>query len=264
MKKCNEIPKVIHYCWFGRNPLPAAAEKCIMSWREKCPEYTIVKWTEDNFDLSECPIYVQQAYRAKKWAFVTDYARLKIVYDNGGIYLDTDVELLKSLSPLLINSAFFGFEDEAYVATGLGFGAVKGAPILMDLMKDYEGINFVKDNGEYDLMSCPVRNLHVFQRYGLVQNNKLQALKGGIVILPTDFLCPLDTKTGLLHKTRNTISIHHYSATWCDEATLEGRKKWRRKNRWKYYRRFPIRLVKKILSESLYQKIRKKMIGEHN
>ena len=189
MKECNEIPKVIHYCWFGRNPLPAAAEKCIMSWREKCPEYTIVKWTEDNFDLSECPIYVQQAYRAKKWAFVTDYARLKIVYDNGGIYLDTDVELLKSLSPLLINSAFFGFEDEAYVATGLGFGAVKGAPILMDLMKDYEGINFVKDNGEYDLMSCPVRNLHVFQRYGLVQNNKLQTLKGGIVILPTDFLC---------------------------------------------------------------------------
>ena len=187
----------------------------------------------------------------------------KIVYDNGGIYLDTDVELLKSLSPLLINSAFFGFEDEAYVATGLDFGAVKGAPILMDLMKDYEGISFVKDNGEYDLMSCPVRNLHVFQRYGLVQNNKLQTLKGGIVILPTDFLCPLDTKTGLLHKTRNTISIHHYSATWCDEATLEGRKKWRRKNRWKYYRRFPIRLVKKILSESLYQKIRKKMIGEH-
>ena len=105
--------------------------------------------------------------------------------------------------------------------------------------------------------------IHFCKGFRLLQNNKLQTLKDGIVILPTDFLCPLDTKTGLLHKTKNTVSIHHYSATWCDEATLEGRKKWRRKNRWKYYRRFPIRLVKKILSESLYQKIRKKMIGEH-
>lgn len=262
MKTCHEIPKVIHYCWFGRNPLPAAAEKCIMSWRNKCPEYRIIKWTEDNFDLSSCPVYVQQAYKAKKWAFVTDYARLKIVHDNGGIYLDTDVELLKTLSPLLQNSAFFGFEDEAYIATGLGFGAVKGAPILKELMKDYEKIKFIKDNGEYDLMSCPLRNLHVFQEYGLVQNNKLQTLKGGILVLPTEYLCPLDTKTGLLHKTKNSYSIHHYSATWCDEKTLEGRKKWRRKNRWKYFQRFPIRLVKNILGDHLYQKIRTRVLYE--
>lgn len=256
----NRIPKVIHYCWFGRTLLPLSAQKCIESWKEKCPEYKIIKWTEDNFNLSECPVYVQQAYDAKKWAFVTDYARLKIVYDNGGIYLDTDVEVLKSLSPLLNNSAFFGFEDEAYVATGLGFGAVAHAQILQELMNDYRKSSFLKENGEYDLTSCPVRNLHVFQDYGLIQNNKLQRLKDGSLILPTEYLCPLDTKTGLLHKTKKTFSIHHYSASWCDDPTLQGREKWRRKNRWKYYRRFPIRMAKKILGRNFYQKIREMIL----
>ena len=252
----NRIPKVIHYCWFGRTLLPLSAQKCIESWKEKCPEYKIIKWTEDNFNLSECPIYVQQAYNAKKWAFVTDYVRLKIVYDNGGIYLDTDVEVLKSLSPLLNNSAFFGFEDEAYVATGLGFGAVAHAQILQELMNDYEDILFLKENGEYDLTSCPVRNLHVFQNYGLIQNNKLQKLKDGSLVLPTEYLCPLDPKTGLLHKTKKTFSIHHYSASWYDNATLEVRKRWRRKNRKIYYKRKVLLILRKLLGTSLYNNIK--------
>lgn len=263
MKACNSIPKIIHFCWFGRNSLPVSAEKCIKSWKAKCPDYQIIKWTEENFNISECPLYVQQAYEARKWAFVTDYARLKIIYTYGGIYLDTDVELLKSLSPLLDNSAFFGFEDETYVATGLGFGAVAGAPILLELMKDYDAIQFFKENETYDLMSCPIRNLHVFIKYGLVQNNKLQRLKEGSLILPTDYLCPLDTKTGLLHKTENTFSIHHYSATWCDKETLEGRVRWRKRNRKIYYKKKSLSILKKILGTSLYNNIRKKIKKEN-
>lgn len=105
------IPKVIHYCWFGHDPKPKLAEKCIKSWKKKCPDYKIIEWNEENFDISACPLYVRQAYEAKKWAFVTDYVRLKVVYEHGGIYLDTDVELKKNLDFLLNHKAYFGFEE---------------------------------------------------------------------------------------------------------------------------------------------------------
>ena len=130
------IPKIIHYCWFGRNPKPELAVKCIKSWKKRCPDYEIIEWNEDNFDISSCPLYVRQAYEAKKWAFVSDYVRLKVVYDEGGVYLDTDVELKKGLDALLAYDAYFGFEDGTHVNTGLGFGAVKGAPILKEMMQD--------------------------------------------------------------------------------------------------------------------------------
>ena len=118
------IPKKIHYCWFGGNPLPELAIKCLESWKKYCPDYEIIEWNETNFNLDSCE-YVREAYQAKKWAFVSDYARLKVVYDNGGIYLDTDVELIKSLDRLLKNKSFFGTETTGVVATGLGFGAEK-------------------------------------------------------------------------------------------------------------------------------------------
>ena len=120
------IPKVIHYCWFGHNPKPEQALSCIASWKEKCPDYQIIEWNEDNYDISSAPLYVRQAYQEKKWAFVTDYVRLQVVFENGGIYLDTDVELKKSLNALLGYRAYFGFEDATYINTGLGFGAKQG------------------------------------------------------------------------------------------------------------------------------------------
>lgn len=136
------IPKTIHYCWFGRNPKPALAQKCLQSWKKHCPDYTIMEWNEDNYDISSAPLYVRQAYGAKKWAFVTDYVRLHVVHDHGGIYMDTDVELKKNPDALLEHSAYFGFEDGQYVNTGLGFGAVPGHPILKEIMYDYIGIPF--------------------------------------------------------------------------------------------------------------------------
>ena len=137
------IPKTIHYCWFGRNPKPALAQKCIQSWKKHCPDYTIMEWNEDNYDISSAPLYVRQAYEARKWAFVTDYVRLHVVHDHGGIYMDTDVELKKNPDALLEYSAYFGFEDGQYVNTGLGFGAIPGHPFLKEIMADYEGIPFI-------------------------------------------------------------------------------------------------------------------------
>ena len=124
------IPKKIHYCWFGHNQLPESAKKCINSWKKFCPSFDIIEWNEENFNIDACPQYVKDAYSQKKWAFVTDYVRLKVVYENGGIYFDTDVELISRIDSLLKYNAYFGFEDGVYVNTGLGFGAVKGMGII--------------------------------------------------------------------------------------------------------------------------------------
>lgn len=141
------IPKKIHYCWFGRNPLPESAKKCIESWKKYCPAYEIIEWNEDNFDLTENR-YAREAYEQKKWAFVSDYARLKIVYEQGGIYMDVDVELIKPLDELTELDGYMGFEKEIdgqmWIATGLGFGARAGHPIVGALLKDYEDIPFIK------------------------------------------------------------------------------------------------------------------------
>ncbi len=127
------IPKVIHYCWFGRNPKPELVQKCIASWREFCPEYKIIEWNEDNFDVNFCD-YTTEAYEAGKWAFVSDVARLKVVYDHGGIYMDTDVELKRNLDVLLQYDAWFAQDDIRYINTGLGFGAHKGHELIANII----------------------------------------------------------------------------------------------------------------------------------
>jgi hypothetical protein len=213
------IPKIIHYCWFGGNPIPALTKKCIRSWKKFCPDYEIKLWTEENFDLNTCPVYVTEAYKSKKWAFVSDYVRLKIVYDEGGIYLDTDVELIKSIDHLLDCTAFFGFEtDGGCVATGLGFGSEKGAPVLRALMDDYEGIPFIKEDGSLDLTTCPVRNTRTLYRFGLVKDGGDQTLEGGIRILPAEYLSPVVYSTGKKNITDKTVSIHHYQSSWVKKS----------------------------------------------
>ena len=156
------IPKVIHYCWFGGKELPKLAQKCIKSWEKNCPDYEIKRWDESNFDINLCPLYVRQAYENKKWAFVTDYVRLKIIYDNGGIYLDTDVEVRKSLDKFLEYNAFFGFENGKNVNTGSGFGAEKHSSIVERIMEQYKDISFIMAYCSYDLTACPTLNTEVF------------------------------------------------------------------------------------------------------
>ena len=217
------IPKIIHYCWFGGKPLPAAAQKCIASWKKYCPDYEIRAWTEENYEIASAPLYVRQAYEAKKWAFVSDYVRLRVVYEHGGIYLDTDVELLKNLNPLRGYSAFFGFEDALHVATGLGFGAESHSQVLANMMLDYQTIPFLLDDGSYDLTACPVRNTDALVRIGLVCRNEFQVLSGNIAVFPTEYFCPRDIHTMEICVTENTYTIHHFAGSWLSGEDAERR-----------------------------------------
>ena len=212
------IPKKIHYCWFGGAPLPRSVKKCIASWKKFCPDYEIVRWDEHNFDLSE-NLYAKQAYQAKKWAFVSDYYRLKVVYEQGGIYLDTDVELLKSLDELTQKyDGFVGYEAEDTVATGLGFGAAKGNRFVKAMLEDYEGISFFTEEGGYDLTPCPQRNTQTLLRMGLTPKEKNQVLDN-VCFLEESVLCPINFFTGKKNITERTVSVHHYDASWCSDVT---------------------------------------------
>lgn len=206
------IPKVIHYCWFGRGDMPKLAEKCIKSWKKFCPDYEIVCWNEDNFDINENR-YAREAYDAKKWAFVSDYVRLKVLYENGGIYLDTDVELIKPLDKLIEEGGFMGFDDNGIVSTGLGFACEKGNDLVGRLLRDYDDISFILPDGSYDLTPCPDRNTKTLAELGMDLENKDQIFMG-IKMLPEDYLCPVKYYTGTKVITKNTYSIHHFCASW--------------------------------------------------
>lgn len=213
------IPKIIHYCWFGENPLPELAVKCIESWKKYCPDYKIIEWNESNFDLTCCE-YVKEAYQEKKWAFVSDYVRLKVVYDNGGIYLDTDVELLKSLDNFLLDGAFYGIEqsscEEKYIATGLGFGAEKNHFTVKAMLDDYENVHFVTEDG-IDNTTCPVRNTGSLLKYGIETIDGLKKYDG-FSVYPSEYFCPIMFNSNVKKFTENTVSIHHYTASWYNKS----------------------------------------------
>ena len=250
------IPKIIHYCWFGRNPKPLLAEKCIKSWKKYCRNYEIIEWNEDNYDLSQAPLYVRQAYDAKKWAFVTDYVRLQVVYEYGGIYVDTDVEFRKKPDALLSHQAYFGFESKEYVATGLGFGAVKGCPLVKELMDDYQNRSFVLEDDTYDLTPCPVINKDVFLRHGLRQDGSLQMLDGDVVILPQEYLSPINNGSEGIVCTENTVSIHWFSTSWGTEEEQRSREEYHNWMEKKRLFEFLSRTGRQILGERLYLKLK--------
>ena len=230
------IPKTLHYCWFGGKPKPPSVRRCLASWRRFCPDYEIIEWNEQRFDVNAA-LYTRQAYAAGRWAFVTDYARLKIVYEQGGIYLDTDVELLRPLDELLQYDAFFGFQQNGEVATGLGFGACKGHPALRALLEDYEGVPFLAADGTPNAMPCPTRNTKVLERLGVRADGKRQSV-GGMEFFPPEYFCPIDYRTRRCTLTPNTYSIHHYDASW--KRPME---------------RFDERCVRPLLGPTLYEKL---------
>jgi len=206
------IPKVIHYCWFGNGKMPALSEKCIKSWKKYCPDYEIICHTEETFDFAQNR-YAKEAYEAKKWAFVSDYARLKILYDAGGIYLDTDVELIRPLDELIREHGFMGFDDHGLIATGLGFSCEAGNPAVGEMLRDYEDLPFVQPDGAFDLTPCPERNTEALKRLGMDLEQKNQVFLG-IRMLPEEYLCPMKYESGKKIITENTHSIHHFSASW--------------------------------------------------
>ena len=214
------IPKVIHYCWFGRNPLPRSARKCIDSWRRFFPDYEIMEWNEDNFDVNSIP-YTAGAYAAGKYAFVSDFARFKILREHGGIYFDTDVEVIASFQDILDRGGFMGYEAPGRIAAGLGMAAplpelqcVDGVDVLAEILKEYEGIEFkmaIPGTGKYTVIWYTMHALH---RLGLPQNQNAISRIGAFTFYPSDWFNPLDDATGELHKTANTRSIHWFTKTW--------------------------------------------------
>lgn len=206
------IPKTIYYCWFGRKPLPKSVKKCIASWKKYCPNYTITEINEDNFDVHSNP-YTSHFYHKKRYAFVSDYARLKVIYDNGGIYMDTDVELLKSLDPLLQYRCYFGFEFKGAVNSGQGFGAERNLPLLKDMMTAYDAMAPI--NNKCEAVICTKINTDAFvERYQLKLDGKTQFFEDKTIAVfsPEYFNPPRLDK--IPQPTENTYSIHWYDASW--------------------------------------------------
>lgn len=205
------IPKTIHYCWFGGKELPKKFQQNIDTWKKHCPEYEIIRWDESNYDIHKNP-YMEQAYAHKKWGFVPDYARLDIINTYGGIYLDTDIEILKSFDPLLQFPLFCGFESFYFIALGLGFGAHKDNDILKDMMALYDHVSFINPGGSLNLTPSPAYQTEVLDKYGLIRGGQTQIRKE-FVALSMEYLNPCGLYGGG-RPTSRSFSIHQYAATW--------------------------------------------------
>lgn len=253
------IPKLIHYCWYGRGEKPELAQKCIDSWKKYCPDYQIIEWNEDNTDIASCPKFVREAMNKKIYAFVSDYVRYEVVYEHGGIYLDTDVELLKSLDPFLQNSAYFGFFKKEKVASGVGFGAEKGLSFLRELMEIYEHEELVKD-GAICFDANTNREKAVFLRHGLMSNGETQTLDNGVRIYAETYFSPYDTvNKKMVNKTEQTVSIHWGGASWHNKILEAINKKNKRREITGLFA-LPLKAVKLVLGEEKYRWIREKIL----
>ena len=205
------IPKIIHYCWFGRNPMSEMALRCIDSWKKYCPDYEIIAWNEDNFDINYND-YVKEAYNSQKWAFVSDVARLYALVNFGGIYMDTDVEVIHPLDSLLICEAVLGFESDAQISTGL-MAASKGNKMFAEFLSDYDNQHFIRRDGSFDLTTNVTRVTNACFRYGFKPVDSLQVISG-LTLFPKDYFSPKDLITKQIVKTENTLVVHHFDGSW--------------------------------------------------
>lgn len=250
------IPKIIHYCWFGYNPKPKYVKKSIKSWKKKCIGYEFIEWNETNYDISSAPLFVKQAYDSKKWAFVTDYVRLWAVYHHGGLYFDTDMKLLKSPDALLKDHAFFAMEESGRIATGLGFGAEKGFPLITELMHTYETISFIRPDGSLDMVPCGARDTEIFRHHGLKNVDKIQSINH-CVIYPPEYFCVSLWRP----KTKNTYTISYYSGSWRNPEEIKREKRELRRQKRLFYSdkilHLPNSVTKRILGEKRYNRIKR-------
>lgn len=224
------IPKKIHYCWFGGKEMPKEYRQYMETWKKYCPDYEIICWDESNYDIHKNR-YIKGAYEQKKWAFVSDYARVDILYREGGIYFDTDVEVIASFDDLLVWDLFCGFERGNYIAWGLGVGAIKGHPILKDILDVYEGMPFVFEDGSLNMKTCPVIQTGVMEKYGFVRNGEFQVINN-VAVFPIEFFAPTDYEGIVGRITEHTHSIHHYAHplqnvefSWADKEVWIAREK---------------------------------------
>ncbi len=220
----NTIPQKIHYCWFGGKEKPPDVLSYIETWRKYLPEYEIIEWNEKNFSIKDSNPYVKEAYENKKWAFVSDYVRLYALYNYGGIYLDTDVQLFQSFNSLLYSEAFFGFESKDYLSTSV-MGAISKHWFIKEFLCHYKTRHFIDENGNLDMSTTNVVVLtKLLRKYGLILNGKHQNVKG-IDIYPQLYFSD-NSFLNIFDKYRKgTFSYHHYSASWYEAITKSGIKK---------------------------------------
>lgn len=211
------IPKMIHYCWFGGADIPEQYKMWMLSWKEYCPDYEIIEWNEDNYDITKNK-YMFEAYKAKKWAFVTDYVELDVVYQHGGIYLDTDVEVIRNLDELLYQDAFAGVDGSRNISLGLGFGARPGFPLIKELRDEYDARSFFSADGVIDMTAAPTLQIPFFHKLGYENNGEYQNLDG-FSVYPEKVLSGKCNYTGVINPTKETFLIHHYDGSWSADKT---------------------------------------------
>lgn len=221
------IPHIIHYCWFGGASLPPLAEQCIASWKRHMPDWQYMRWDESHFDIAAAPLYVRQAYEARKFAFVSDYVRLWALDQYGGVYLDTDVQVLKSYDPLLNDIAFIGLEESKVHLPGTCvMGCEPHCQWVRDMLALYDGIEFVKADGSLDMTTNVERMGKYLITKGFVPSREAQFLpEYGLRICTHDYFSPI-TSTRVMRKTKNTYSIHYFAESWRDGKKKRGWRDW--------------------------------------
>ena len=234
------IPKIIHYCWFGGKPLPPLAEKCLASWKKFLPEYEIIEWNENNFPLDDY-IFAKQAIENRKFAFISDVCRLHAIKYHGGIYMDTDVEALKTLDDFLHHNAFSGFENDDFVPTGL-MASEKNGAWATEMLAYYDNRPFIKSDGTLDTVSNTFIITQLMREKGFKMNNTLQEIPGYVAFYPNEYFCPKSYKTGNIDLTANSYCIHHFAKSW-----IPAKKRWRNIAKMKVMNIFGHQNIQKII-----------------
>ena len=221
------IPKILHYVWLGGNPLTPLAEECLVSWKATMPDWKIMRWDESNFDISAAPLYVRQAYQTRKFAFVSDYVRLWALEQFGGVYVDTDVKVLKTYEPLLNDTAFIGLEEsKAHLPGTCVMGCEPHCKWVRDMLALYDNVEFIKPDGSLDMTTNVDRIGRFLQTKGFIASRNAQYLpEYGLRIYTHDYFSPI-TSTRVMRKTENTYSIHYFAESWRDGRRKRGWRDW--------------------------------------
>ena len=259
----DRIPKVIHYCWFGHGKMPKLMKKCIRSWKKYCPDYKVILWNEDNFDVNST-IWTKEAYEAKKYAFVTDFVRLKVLYEQGGIYMDADVEVTRPIDGFLIHEAFSGFESDTTAPTGI-IASIKGQQVIKRWLDYYTDRHYLV-NGKPNMDPNVSFMTEDLKQHGLELNDVTQNING-MVIFPQSFFCPLSVVSNESKFSENTHCIHHFTSTWRTKKALKDFARVRR-HQTKWYRALenarylPNKLLRKLLGNNKYESLKRHL--KHN
>lgn len=242
------IPKIIHYCWFGPKEIPELERKCIKTWSEFLPDYEIMFWNEENFDVNSVK-YVKEAYENKKYAFVSDYVRMHALYTYGGVYFDTDVEVIKDITPFLNDEAFIGFENRTMVAMGV-IGASKGLGLIGEMLDYYNNNSFIDENGHADTTTICQIMVNILSKKGFEMKNSEQIIEN-THIYERDVFYPKMMDDGSFRVTDDSVTIHHYSASWLTEREI-------RRGKSKIWRNFFRPVLRKV--RIVFQKV----LGDKN